>query len=388
MTEQKTAFISYSWDDTSHQDWVRALAERLVGNGVHVYLDQWDVQPGDSLTRFMNENLPTSDFALVVCTPNYAIKSGKGQGGVGYEAQIITAFIAAGMTRSKFVPIIRKGSMTLGDAECAIPPHFFGIFALDMRDEQMFDRSFENLIRHIYGKPFLQRPPLGEPPAFLDPFPSAVLARLDMPTARLAHHEIEHWELISGVVRNELHPETFIIPDDASRRSIARGDYVKLGFEYSYPEDIPDDVFGGGERMWVEVTGIDGPYYVGKLANNPVCTAEWHDLKFDSPIVFLPEHVISLDKNGDELKEHRQNETDLKSEIQKFIDTNNVQDVNTENVISVLRYIENSGELVDDNEDTTRREHIAELLGVSETEIDFAYFVQSAILAQGDEQDE
>jgi hypothetical protein len=49
----KSVFISYSWDDDAHKQWVRELAERLVANGVHAHLDQWDVQYGDSLTQFM-----------------------------------------------------------------------------------------------------------------------------------------------------------------------------------------------------------------------------------------------------------------------------------------------------------------------------------------------
>jgi TIR domain len=52
----------------------------------HVNLDQWDVQCGESLTQFMKEKIPESDFVLIICTPAYAVKSTQRQGGVGYEA--------------------------------------------------------------------------------------------------------------------------------------------------------------------------------------------------------------------------------------------------------------------------------------------------------------
>jgi len=72
MSGPPTVFISYSWDNDAHRAWVKELAERLVLNGVHVKLDQWDLVPGDSLTQFMEHEISASDFVLVICTPNYA----------------------------------------------------------------------------------------------------------------------------------------------------------------------------------------------------------------------------------------------------------------------------------------------------------------------------
>ncbi|MHC2018041.1 toll/interleukin-1 receptor domain-containing protein [Methylobacterium sp. CM6247] len=80
-----SAFISYSWDDDDHKTWVRELSERLVINGVQVFLDQWHVKLGDSLTEFMERKLSECDFALVICTPNYRSRSQARRGGVGYE---------------------------------------------------------------------------------------------------------------------------------------------------------------------------------------------------------------------------------------------------------------------------------------------------------------
>jgi hypothetical protein len=53
-----------------------------------------------------------------------------------------------------------------------------------------------------------------------------------------------------------------------------------------------------GERMWVEITGVLGPYYLGELRNIPLADqpGRVHRLKWGSPIVFLPEHVIDIVK--------------------------------------------------------------------------------------------
>jgi hypothetical protein len=267
MAEVRTVFVSYSWDSDDHKNWVRQLAERLVSNGVHVHLDQWDVQYGESLTQFMEEKIPESDFMLIICTPSYATKSTQRQGGVGYEAQIVSARIAACIPRSKFVPIIRNGGLKPNESDCAIPPHFQGILTVDMRQDAQYATMFENLLRHIYGQPAVMRPPLGNPPNF-----NVALTQSQM--VRLASFAIEHWELESGMVMNEQYPKTFWIPDEAERRALKPGNIVKFMFNFSYANG--DEI--ESERMWVEITGLNGPYFVGRLRNDPTAVAEWHDL--------------------------------------------------------------------------------------------------------------
>ena len=48
------AFISYSWDDDAHKEWVRQLATRLRADGVDVTLDRWDCALGDRSRRSWN----------------------------------------------------------------------------------------------------------------------------------------------------------------------------------------------------------------------------------------------------------------------------------------------------------------------------------------------
>ncbi|QHO73082.1 hypothetical protein ACH79_10955 [Bradyrhizobium sp. CCBAU 051011] len=97
---QPSAFISYSWDSAAtHERWVASLAARLEQNGVKVWLDQWHVKAGESLTKFMESKIRSSGHVVVVCTPAYARKSNARQGGVGFEQQIISADRLAGIPR-------------------------------------------------------------------------------------------------------------------------------------------------------------------------------------------------------------------------------------------------------------------------------------------------
>ena len=136
------AFISYSWDSEDHKTWVREFAQRLVNNGVDARLDQWHVIPGQSLTQFMEKEAHESDYIIVICTQNYCQKSTNRTGGVGYEQQIISGQLVSGTEREKIIPIVKDGEFDVG-SNCSIPPHFLGIYAIDMRTEEQYDSSLE-----------------------------------------------------------------------------------------------------------------------------------------------------------------------------------------------------------------------------------------------------
>lgn len=128
-TSPPKVFVSYSWESDDHKEWVRALAERLTQNGVNVRLDQWHLVLGQSLTQFMETEVHTCDFVLVVCTKDYYRKSLARTGGVGYEQQIITGNIVAGNPREHFIPIVRDGDFAPGP-ECSVPGQFMGIYVV------------------------------------------------------------------------------------------------------------------------------------------------------------------------------------------------------------------------------------------------------------------
>ena len=98
------AFVSYSWDDDSHKKWVADLATALRSDGVDTTLDQWHTVPGDQLPAFMEKEIRENDYVLIICTPNYRLKSDERQGGVGYEGDIMTAEVHTQGNHRKFIP--------------------------------------------------------------------------------------------------------------------------------------------------------------------------------------------------------------------------------------------------------------------------------------------
>ena len=166
--EPKRVFVSYSWDDQAHKDWVRQLAERLQQKGLETHLDQWSMRDGKSAALFMEQGLRRADFILCVLTPEYARKANDrdSPSGTGYEQQIITGQILSRFNRRNVIPLLRKASRLSDRPDCAIPTHLLGTIFLDFTDNARYDESVGQLLRVLYDTLEHKSPPLGLPPRF------------------------------------------------------------------------------------------------------------------------------------------------------------------------------------------------------------------------------
>ncbi len=151
------AFISYSWDDNDHRQWVAGFATRLRYAGVEVTLDQWHAIPGDNLPHFMEDAVRETDFVLLICTPAFTAKANGRTGGVGYEGHIMTAEVFTRHNERKFIPVLRKGEWL----EVA-PSWLLGKYYIDLRNDPYAEEAFKDLVDTLLGKrPVV--PPVGTP---------------------------------------------------------------------------------------------------------------------------------------------------------------------------------------------------------------------------------
>jgi len=155
-----TAFLSYSWDDDAHKEWVRELAVRLRLNGVDVKLDRWHAVPGDQLPVFMEQAVSESDFVVAVCTPKYKEKMDRRDGGVGYEGNIMAAEAWTGGNDRKFIAVLRIGTW-----ETAAPSWQLGSYYVDLRADPYSESNYEDLLTTLLGTREVA-PPIGEPPDY------------------------------------------------------------------------------------------------------------------------------------------------------------------------------------------------------------------------------
>ena len=85
-------FISYSWSNAEHQQWVIDLATQLRESGVDVILDKWDLKEGNDTLVFMEQMVTDPDIkkVMIIFDEKYAAKADGRAGGVGTETQIIS----------------------------------------------------------------------------------------------------------------------------------------------------------------------------------------------------------------------------------------------------------------------------------------------------------
>ena len=161
-------FISYSHDSAAHKAWVLDFATTLRNRGVDAILDQWDLKPGDDLPHFMEQNLVSADFAIMICTQRYVEKANAGKGGVGYEKMIMTSSSLSKISGNKVIPIIREKSNP------STPTFLTTKLYIDISDDSEIEFALDELLRFLLNAPLYVKPEIGG-----DPFRSLQDARPD-----------------------------------------------------------------------------------------------------------------------------------------------------------------------------------------------------------------
>jgi hypothetical protein len=155
-------FISYSWDNNEHKEWVLSLADKLCTDGIDVILDRYYLKPGSNLPHFVENNLNKADRIIIIFTKNYKLKADRRTGGVGYEYSIMNVELYKNQTTNeKIIPILREGS-----TEESIPTFMQQFIHIDTRNDENFENSYKDLIREIYNEPEIQKPKIGTKPTF------------------------------------------------------------------------------------------------------------------------------------------------------------------------------------------------------------------------------
>jgi len=151
-------FISYSHDSSIHKKWVLEFSTTLRNRGVDAILDQWDLKPGDDLPNFMEIQLESSDFALLICTEKYVEKANAGEGGVGYEKMIMTSSMLSKIDSNKIIPIIRQNMSKI------LPTFLKTKLYIDFSNDEDVEYAFDDLLRVLLDAPLYKKPEIGKNP--------------------------------------------------------------------------------------------------------------------------------------------------------------------------------------------------------------------------------
>lgn len=165
MTARKL-FISYSWSSPDHEEWVLNLAEELVGAGVDVILDKWDLKEGHDANAFMEKMVTDPDVnkVAIISDETYADKANGRKGGVGTETQIISAEVYASQEQGKFVVVLPSRD---DQGNPFLPVYYKSRIYIDLSDHSTYAENFERLLRWVHDKPLRVKPVLGRTPDYL-----------------------------------------------------------------------------------------------------------------------------------------------------------------------------------------------------------------------------
>lgn len=165
--ESPKLFISYSWSNPTHEQWVIDLASELTESGIHVILDKWDLKEGHDAVAFMEKMVTDSEISKVaiVCDEMYAAKADGRAGGVGTETQIISREVYENQEQDKFVAVISEKDE---QGKAYLPTYYKSRIYIDLSEPDKYAENFEKLLRWVYDKPLYKRPEIGKRPSFLE----------------------------------------------------------------------------------------------------------------------------------------------------------------------------------------------------------------------------
>ena len=209
-TVQPRAFVSYSWSSQEHQERVRSWADRLMGDGVDVVLDVYDLKEGSDKYAFMERMVtdPTVSHVLVFCDREYARKADDRSAGVGVESQIISKEIYDKVEQSTFIPIICEFDEA---GEATLPAFMKSRIWIDFSSEEKANASWERLIRLLHGRPQHAKPPVGSRPKYLE----------------------EDAEAESGLIRARFRSLETAVVGEGRDVGIRRSDFLDACMEYA-----------------------------------------------------------------------------------------------------------------------------------------------------------
>lgn len=287
--ENPRVFISYSQDSITFADKVLAFSNKLRSEGIDTILDQYEEAPAEGWPRWMENNINTADFVLVVGSFDYSKKiygqAEKGMGrGVKWEGNIIyQKLYMADTINSRFIPIVFEEK----DFEF-IPTPLQGSTYYNVSTEAGFDKLYWRL-RGVTSK---EKPPLGK----LRPLPEKERKTLFV-TSMI---DLESWDKAvwrgAGFILGYTPLPTLLLPFVNEKFAIK---IFKDWISVVGKDDINDDI-----RIALvegEVQGEPSGYYIviGNNLDEAAKRAEKNGIPIDEMLIMNVSRIIRANPTDD-----------------------------------------------------------------------------------------
>lgn len=111
-----TVFVSYSWEPSGHQDWVKQLVEELRKHNIDVVVDWKNLHAGEEATLFMERGVIECKVTLLICNEIYTTKANERKAGVGFETILSSHeyLLRTPEQRSRMIAVVRDNALPKG----------------------------------------------------------------------------------------------------------------------------------------------------------------------------------------------------------------------------------------------------------------------------------
>jgi len=162
--EKQLAFISHAGEDKER--FVIPFANKLLAHGVDVWVDKWEMLPGDSLVdKIFEEGIKNASAFIIVLSKNSVQKR-------WVREELNAGVIKRISGKTKIIPVVID--------DCEIPEALQSIVWEKIKDIENYDEELERIVASIHGASL--KPAVGSSPKYaqltIDILPG--LSKIDM----------------------------------------------------------------------------------------------------------------------------------------------------------------------------------------------------------------
>jgi len=150
----KKVFISYAWEDEKFSQEILDFSNKLRVNGIDANIDQYEENPDMGWPIWMEQQIETSDYVVVVSTKTYLDKYLQLQQGKGVSWEISSIYQSLYDLQGhndKFIPVVLKESDREYVLKALQPYTIYNVYI-----------QFEKLTNRIKGIKNVEKPPVTE----------------------------------------------------------------------------------------------------------------------------------------------------------------------------------------------------------------------------------